>query len=74
MIDDMEAEDYLRATVEPPPGTRIDAVDCPDGVDAERGTTFECTLETADGDEAVIGLRVVDESGTVEQTGIRPVR
>ena len=72
VINDMEAEDYLRGTVEPPPGTRIEAVDCPDGVDAERGETFECTLETADGDEAVVPLRVLDERGTVEPTG--PVR
>jgi hypothetical protein len=72
VINDMEAEDYLRGTVEPPPGTRIESVNCPDGVDAERGETFECTLETADGAEAVVPMRVLDERGTVEPAG--PVR
>lgn len=72
VIDDQEAEDYIRGTVKPPPGGRIEAVDCPDGIDAESGVKFKCTIEAAGGAEAVISLRVRDDRGTVEAQGIEP--
>ncbi|MGH1344566.1 MAG: DUF4333 domain-containing protein [Nannocystales bacterium] len=48
-------------------GLTVSSVDCPDGVKAEKDTTFECTA-TVDGTDVHFDMKVIDDKGTVVAT------
>ena len=58
--DDLEQE--ISRDLEETRGVRPKAVECPHEVEAERGTTFQCTITAPDGSE-------VDGAGTVTEGG-----
>jgi hypothetical protein len=62
-IDDLEAD--LATQAAPELGTRADEMDvsCPDDVDVEAGTTFECQV-TYGNREATIEIELTDDEGT----------
>jgi Domain of unknown function (DUF4333) len=62
-VDDLEAD--LTSQAAPELGTTPQAteVSCPDDVDVETGTTFECQV-TYDDREATIEIELTDDEGT----------
>ena len=62
-VDDLEAD--LTSQAAPELGTTPQAteVSCPDDVDVEAGTTFECQV-TYDDREATIEIELTDDEGT----------
>ena len=71
-IDTDELEDKVSADAqEQVDGAGIDAtvesIDCPDDIESETGTEFECRLEFSDGTAAVANGEVTDgDEGNVE--------
>ena len=62
-VDDLEAD--LTGQAAPELGTTPQAteVTCPDDVDVDAGTTFECQV-SYDGREATIEIELTDDEGT----------
>lgn len=46
-------------------GPRPSSVDCPPGVKARPGTTFECSVSYFDGSTASVTVHVIDKKGDV---------
>ena len=48
------------------PGTRVEAVDCPDDVEVKKGGTFDCKVKGAQkGQEATAKVTQTDDEGNV---------
>jgi hypothetical protein len=64
-LDTGRLEDTLRDQIQ----TQLDltglTVDCPDGVKAEAGETFECTATTGEGGTITIEVTQTDDEGRV---------
>ncbi len=59
-IDAGKAESFLRDNV---PGAQ--SADCPDGVEAKKGETFECDLSYTDGRKAKVTVHIQNDDGRV---------
>ena len=64
VIDDQKVEGELKQQLTGPLA-RIASVDCPSDVEVHAGDTFDCTVETTGGKTKTIGLKIVDDEGTV---------
>ena len=71
VIDPEAAEEDIRAGFASRDVT-VDSVDCPSDVDAEEGGTYECEVETSQGDFRVI-YRQLDGDGSVSQPRLEPL-
>ena len=71
VIDPEAAEQDIRAGFAAR-DVRVTAVDCPSDVDAEKGGTYECGVETAQGDFRVT-YRQLDGDGSVSQPRIERI-
>jgi Domain of unknown function (DUF4333) len=69
-IDEREVEAFMRGYFEPD----ARSANCPSGVDAEAGETFECTVVDADGRRFRVTAEVIDEEGRVRVSSedVRP--
>ena len=61
-IDADKAEDFIRTKLTGPDPR---AVDCPDGVEAKKGGTFNCTVTYADNTKATVTVHMTDDEGSV---------
>ena len=66
VIDDAKTEDAIAQNVETALGEKVTAVECPSGVEVERGATFECSVTVAGGGEQTARLRILNEDADVE--------
>ena len=70
VIDPEAAEEDIRAGFAARDAT-VTAIDCPSDVDADKGGTYECDVETSQGDFRVI-YRQLDDDGSVSQPRLEP--
>jgi hypothetical protein len=61
-VDSGKAERLVRDNLTGPPP---ESVECPDGVDAEPGATFECQVRLPDGRGATVTVHVEDDDGYI---------
>jgi len=66
VIDDAKTEDAIAQNVETSLGEKVTAVECPSGVEVERGATFECSVTVAGEGEQTARLRILNEDADVE--------
>ena len=71
VIDDAKAEEFIRQDLAGV-GVEVESVSCPAGVEVAAGTDFECDV-SADGERAVVQMRIVDDEGLVRPIEIRGV-
>ncbi len=76
-VDYQKASETVRASLESKRegfGTRVENVDCPQGVKVEPGAKFECTVLYPDGTVAYALLRIRDAKAdlSLESLGPRP--
>jgi len=64
-IDSAKAERSIARTVADQVGAEVRSVECPDGLTAEKGDTFECTVTGADGSSGTAQVTERDDRGTV---------
>ena len=60
-IDAKKAEKFVASQFAPRPNS----VDCPSGVEAKKGRTLKCKLESPTGKRYEVTLRILDEKGRV---------
>jgi len=66
VLDDVKTEQTLEQELGSSSGRKITAVECPSGVEVEKGATFECTVTLAGGDEEIATLEVLNEDADVQ--------
>lgn len=71
VIDSQKAEDAIADDVETKTGARVKAVSCPDDVEVEAGTRFECQVTAADGSRAVAELKILNDDADVRVLRLR---
>ena len=69
VIDDAKAEEFIRQDLAGV-GVEVESVACPSGIEVAAGTDFECDV-AADGEKAVVQMRIVDDEGLVRPIEIR---
>lgn len=72
VIDSAKTEDALEANLKGSLQKDVRSVDCPSGVEVEKGATFRCTVKLAGGDEEIATLKVENENADVSVTDLRP--
>jgi NAD(P)H-hydrate repair Nnr-like enzyme with NAD(P)H-hydrate epimerase domain len=72
VIDDVKTEDVLEQNVESSLGKKVTAVDCPSGVEVEKGKTFDCVLTLAGGKEETATMKILNEDADIELADLKP--
>jgi hypothetical protein len=74
-VDPTKASDTIRASLESTRegfGTKVESVDCPDGVKVEPGAHFECTVRWPDGKVAYAQLLIRDAKADISFESLSP--
>jgi hypothetical protein len=74
-VDSTKAAETVRASLESKRegfGTKVESVDCPSGVEVERGTHFECTVRWPDRKVAYAQLRIRDAKADLSLEALTP--
>ena len=74
VVDDAKTEDLIEQNVERTAGTKVESVDCPSGVDVERGARFECTVSLVGGEEKTARMKVLNEDADLELADLQPAK
>lgn len=74
VIDDAKTEAAIEKNVEDSVGKKVNAVECPSGVEVEKGKTFECTLTLAGGKEEIATMKVLNEDADIELSRLKPAK
>jgi Domain of unknown function (DUF4333) len=72
VIDDVKTEDAIQHNLEKEVGRQIESVDCPEDVEVEPKTTFECEVAVAKGPTEIATLRIINEDADVELVRLSP--
>lgn len=72
VLDDVKTEETLEQSLRRS-GLKVNAVECPSGVEVEKGATFECTVSLAGGGEQTTELEILNEDADVRQVDSGPV-
>ncbi len=65
VLDDAKTEQTLEQDLRRGAGLEVTSVECPSGVEVEKGNTFECTVSLSDGKEQAIELEILNEDADV---------
>lgn len=63
-VDPEEGERAISNSVIETTGARVKSVECPGGLEAEKGLTFTCTVTGEDGTEGDVEVEQTDDEGT----------
>jgi hypothetical protein len=72
VIDDVKTEAAIEQNLEDSVGQKVNSVECPSGVEVKTGTTFDCTVSLAGGEEQTATLKILNEDADVEVTDLKP--
>lgn len=56
----------LSSQVKEVTGSPIESASCPENVELEAGTTFDCVATLKDGDELTVSAEIVDDEGNAQ--------
>jgi hypothetical protein len=70
VIDPAKAEDAIQADLEKSLHENIQSVECPADEKVESGRTFTCTVNYADGEQAIATLKIRNEDADVSFVGL----
>ena len=71
VIDSSKTEDAIQADLETSFHAKIKAVDCPSDQKVEAGSTFTCTVEYTNGEQATATLKIRNEDADVSFVGLK---
>ena len=71
VIDDAKNEAMLEEYVEDSLGKKVSTVECPSGVEVEKGATFECTVTLAGGERETATIEVLNEDADIRVADLR---
>lgn len=65
-IDSGALEDEIQNGLVEETGIEPSAVECPDDIEAEEGSEFDCTATAEDGTEATVEITLTDDDGSFD--------
>jgi len=71
VLDPAKTEDAIEADLETSFHAKIKAVECPADQKVEPGSTFTCTVEYANGEQATATLKIRNEDADVSFVGLK---
>lgn len=71
VIDSAKTEGAIEENLEKSVGQKVASVECPSGVKAEKGNTFECTVKLKNGKAETATLKVLNSNADVELAEIK---
>jgi NAD(P)H-hydrate repair Nnr-like enzyme with NAD(P)H-hydrate epimerase domain len=71
VIDAAKTEDAIEQNLQKSTGQKISSVDCPSGVEVERGATFECEVSLAEGKQEIVSLKILNDDADVAVTDVK---
>lgn len=71
VIDSAKTEGAIEENLQKSVGQNVASVDCPSGVEVEKGNTFECAVKLNGGKEETVELKVLNSDADVELTDIK---
>ncbi len=74
VIDDAKTEDAIEQNLEESIGKRISAVDCPSGIEVEKGKTFDCTVTLRGGGEETAVMKILNDDADIELSRLQPAK
>jgi hypothetical protein len=72
VLDSAKMEDQLKASLSNSLGEKVTGVDCPSGVEVEKGTTFECSVKVEKGAEQVATIEIRNQNADTSVINLRP--
>jgi len=72
VIDDVKTEDAIEQNLEDSLGRKVASVDCPSGVEVEKGASFDCAVKLSDGKRETATLKILNEDADVEVADLQP--
>jgi len=70
VLDDAKTEAALEQNLQGAVGKKVTAVECPSGVEVEKGATFDCEVTLAGGERQTATLKIYNEDADVEVTNL----
>jgi NAD(P)H-hydrate repair Nnr-like enzyme with NAD(P)H-hydrate epimerase domain len=74
VIDDAKTEAAIEKNVEDSAGKKVDAVECPSGVEVEKDESFDCTVTLAGGKEEIATMKILNEDADIELSRLKPAK
>jgi uncharacterized protein DUF4333 len=72
VIDDAKTEAAIEQNLEDSVGKKVTAVECPSGVEVEKGKSFDCTVTLVGGTEETATMKILNEDADIELSDLRP--
>lgn len=72
VIDDVKTEDAIEQNLEDSLGRKVASVDCPSGVEVEKGASFDCVVRLSNGKRETATLKILNEDADVEVADLQP--
>ena len=54
-------------------GQKVSSVECPSGVEVEKGKTFECTVKLKGGKQETVTVKILNSDADTEITNVQSV-
>ncbi|HEX2096871.1 MAG TPA: DUF4333 domain-containing protein [Solirubrobacterales bacterium] len=74
VIDDAKTEAAIEQNLEDSVGKKVNAVECPSGVEVEKGKSFECTVAVAGGKEEIATMKILNDDADIELSRLQPAK
>jgi NAD(P)H-hydrate repair Nnr-like enzyme with NAD(P)H-hydrate epimerase domain len=71
VVDSAGAEALIAQNLRRATGQKVSSVECPSGVEVEKGATFECTVILAGGGRETATVEIRDKDADMALTGLK---
>jgi NAD(P)H-hydrate repair Nnr-like enzyme with NAD(P)H-hydrate epimerase domain len=71
VIDSAKTEEQLKANLSNSLEEKVAVVDCPSGVEVEKGKTFDCSVKLDKGEEQTVTLKILNEDADISVINLR---
>lgn len=72
VIDDSKTEASIEQNLERSLGRKVKGVECPSGVDVEKGAEFSCTIALEGGKVETATMKILNEDADIELSRLQP--
>jgi hypothetical protein len=73
VIDHAKEEALIEENLEKSVGQKVSSVECPSGVEVEKGKTFECTVRLQGGRRETVTVKILNSDADTEITNVQSV-
>ena len=71
VIDHAKEEALIEENLQKSVGQKVSSVECPSGVEVEKGKTFECTVKLNGGRQEAVTVKILNSDADTEITNVQ---